>query len=95
MMIPVVVFMLVSVGGPGAARFWVAEILDLAILGVMGYLTYQEMSQLDAGARHDDRDFACFSLECHLRLGDAADAVILEACGPERNKKSGELAPSA
>jgi hypothetical protein len=43
-MIPVVVFMLVSVGGPGAARFWVAEILDLAILGVMGYLTYQEMS---------------------------------------------------
>jgi hypothetical protein len=42
-LIPVVVFMLVSVGGQGAARFWMAEILDLTILGVIGYLTYQEI----------------------------------------------------
>ena len=41
-LIPVVVFMMVaSGGGSGVARLWVAEILDLGILAVIGYLTYQ------------------------------------------------------
>jgi hypothetical protein len=43
-LIPVVVFILVAAGGGrGTARVWVAQIFDLAILGVIGFLTYQEI----------------------------------------------------
>jgi hypothetical protein len=45
-LIPVVVFMMVASGGGsgGVARLWVAEILDLGILAVIGYLTYREIA---------------------------------------------------
>jgi hypothetical protein len=45
-MIPATVFMFVMglVGGKGAARFWVAEIVNLGILGGIGYLTYQKIA---------------------------------------------------
>ena len=45
-LIPVVVFMFVMglVGGRSAARFWVAEILNLGILGGIGYLTYRNIA---------------------------------------------------
>ncbi len=45
-LIPVAVFVFVMglEGGRGAARFWVAEILNLGILGGIGYVTYQNIA---------------------------------------------------
>jgi hypothetical protein len=41
--IPVVVFMVVMSGTGRRAGFWVAEILDLALLALGGYFTYQNI----------------------------------------------------